>query len=223
MDQPDLDSAVLASDLRNLETLNRFFGGRGVVRRRIAPRLRTAGPNPVTLLDIGSGGGDLCRELVMQARKRGSAVRLLSLDYHPQVQDCARAWCRDYPEIQFVRGDARRLPLKDRSVDLAVCTLALHHFSDEDAVRVLDEMRRVARRAVVSDLCRGYVGYAGGWLATRFTRNPMTRFDGPVSVQRAFTEDELRGMAVQAGWQAPTVLREPWFRMTLVSGEGEPW
>lgn len=229
MDQQGLDEALLAGDLDNLEVLNRLFGGRGVLARRVPPLLARLPPGaPVEVLDVGSGAGDLCRFLVEGVRRLGRPVRLYSADYHPQIQGYARRHCAAYPEIRFLRGDARRLPLRDGAVDLALCTLALHHFLDPDAAAVLAELGRVARRwVVVSDLRRGHVGWAAVWLATRFTTNPLTRYDGPVSVARAFTPEELAALAERAGWPDPRVRRESWFRMSLlwdkenVSARGE--
>ena len=219
MDGADLDPQLLSGDLLNLEALNRFFGGRDVIRRRVAPLVAQLKPGrTVSVLDLGSGSGDLCRVLVDECRRQDRPVEVLSLDAHPQIQEFARERCRPaYPEIRFIRGDARQVPLRERSVDLALCTLALHHFRDPEARTVLAEMHRVTRGwAVVSDLCRSRTAYAGVWAATRLTANPMTRFDGPVSVQRAFTASELRALAEEAGWTGARLLREPWFRMTLV-------
>lgn len=225
MDGPNLDPRLLAEDLRNLELLNRFFGGNGVVRRRVSALLSCLERGaPVSILDIGSGAGDLCRSVVRLCRGAGHPVRLWSLDFHPQVQAFAREACAAEPEIRFLRGDARRIPLREGSVDLVLCTLALHHFVEADAAQVLREMRRVARRwAVVSDLHRSPQAYAGVWFATRFTRNPMTRWDGPASVRRAFTAEELGQLAAQAGWETPRRYSEPWFRMSLVWERAGRW
>jgi ubiquinone/menaquinone biosynthesis C-methylase UbiE len=225
LDQAGLDPALLAEDLRNLETLNRLFGGRDVVRRRLRRLLEVLPPAaPVSVLDIGSGAGDLCGVIVEECRRRGHLLRLYSLDAHPQIQAYARErWGQEYPEVRFMQGDARGLPLRDRSIDLAICTLALHHFTEPDAVRVLAEMNRVSRRwAVVSDLRRSSPAYAAVWLATRFMANPMTRHDGPVSVQRAYTEEELRDVAARGGWISPEFYPEPWFRMSLVCRKDLP-
>jgi len=225
MDQPDLDPGLLAEDLHNLEILNRFFGGRQAVLRRVSPLLETRpSMEPLAVLDIGSGAGDLCRVLVEACRRRSRPVRLWSLDVHPQVQEYARLQSAGYPEIRFLRADGTRVPLRDDSVDLALCTLALHHFAEEDAVAVLAEMARVTRRwAVVSDLCRSPHAYAGVWLATRFMPNPMTRHDGPVSVRRAFTLAELAELARRAGWTAPELHRDAWFRMSVVLRKEPRW
>ena len=222
MDRPGLDPDLLADDLRNLETLNRLFAGRAIVRTHIRAAL-AGGSGPLRVLDIGSGAGDLCRVVVEECRARGRPVRIVSLDAHPQIQAYARERCAGLPEIEFVLGDGRAVPLAAGSVDLALCTLALHHFAEADAIRVLAEMRRVTRdRAVVSDLRRGRIAYAAVWLATRFTPNPMTRHDGPVSVGRAFTPDELRTMSEEAGWHGGELIREPWFRMSLIHRRHPP-
>lgn len=226
MDQPDQDPHLLAEDLRNLEVLNRLFGGRGAVLRRARPLLARVPPGTTLhVLDLASGAGDLCRTLVDECRRRKVAVRLCSLDVHPQIQAYARTrGGKGYPEIRYVRGDARRLPFPDRTFDLVTCTLALHHFAEADAARVLAEMRRVTRRwAVVSDLSRSPQAYAGVWFATRFMANPITRFDGPVSVLRAYTGSELRSMAAAAGWSPARFHAEPWFRMSMVYEEASGW
>lgn len=226
MDRPDLDRALLADDLRNLEVLNRLFGGRDVIRRRVLPLIRALEPGrELRVLDIGSGSGDLCRAIVDGCREAKRPVRLLSLDMHPLVQAVAVQRCAErYPEIRFLRGDGCRIPLRSGSVDLAVCTLALHHFTEADAVALLCEMTRVSRRwTVVSDLCRSRLAYAAVWTATRFMLNPMTRYDGPVSVERAFTMPELRNLSAQAGWRGAVSHREPWFRMSLVCAKEPGW
>lgn len=226
MDGQGLDHALLADDLEKLETLNRLFGGRSVIQRYIPALLREV-PDGATLtaIDLGSGAGDLCRALVEECRRGGRKCRVWSLDAHPQIQAYARDRCAPgYPEIRFLQGDARQVPLRDESVDLALCTLALHHFTDGDAVRVLAEMRRVARRiAFVSDLRRSRTAYLAVWAATRVTTNEMTRHDGPVSVQRAFTRRELEGLARRAGWANTRFQPEPWFRMSLVERKEGAW
>ena len=58
----------------------------------------------------------------------------------------------------FVQADARQLPFRTRGADLVFCSLALHHFAEGDAVRVMREMRRVGRLGIACvDLVRGRV------------------------------------------------------------------
>ena len=81
-------------------------------------------------------------------------------------------------------------------------------------------MRRVAGiTPIVCDLSRSYLAYAGTWVfAHTITRNRLTRHDAPLSVQRAYEPHEAVAIARDAGWGAPRVRREPFFRMTLTDG-----
>ena len=81
-------------------------------------------------------------------------------------------------------------------------SLALHHFEGADQTRVLREMGRVSTTAIiVNDLERTWLNYAGSkLLALTFWRgNRLTRHDGPLSVLRSFTKDELHHIAHNAG------------------------
>ena len=65
-------------------------------------------------------------------------------------------------------ADGFSLPFADGSFDIVVCNKALHHFSDEDSVKVLQEIGRVAAIGyVVMDLRRSWVAWALISLITR--------------------------------------------------------
>jgi ubiquinone/menaquinone biosynthesis C-methylase UbiE len=232
MDQPEVPEAELAGDLRNLAWINRLLGGIAVIRAHLlgrnegwgmrdeenVPPLSSVIPHPSTLtvLDVATGGGDIPRWL---ARRRGGPGLLIAADLHPQMLDLARGWSKGLP-IRFLRCDARRLPFRDRSIDLVLCSLMLHHLTEADAVVVLRELGRVARRRlVVNDLRRSRVAYVLIWLITRFSRNRLTRFDSPVSVERAFTPEELESLAREAGLDRAgryRICRHRFYRMALV-------
>lgn len=208
MDDP-VDSLVeLEENLRDIERANRFFGGIAPVARIV----RRCGASSV--LDVGCGSADIPRVLRQRAQSWGRSLAVTCLDRSEQMLEIARK----RPEgLIFVRGDATSLPFEDRSVDVAMCSLLLHHFAPDPAVRVLRELRRVSRLTpLVCDLRRSHVAYAATRAFTLvFTRNRLTRNDAPVSVLRSYTPGEARDLAAAAGWRAPRVRIEPWFRMTL--------
>ena len=90
-----------------------------------------------------------------------------------------------------------------KDYDIVLCSLVLHHFSNEDAVALLGRCRELSKRFVlVSDLRRGFLLRVGVYLLTAVIfREPMTRFDARLSAQRAFSFSEMRQLAIQAGWQ----------------------
>jgi 2-polyprenyl-3-methyl-5-hydroxy-6-metoxy-1,4-benzoquinol methylase len=107
-----------------------------------------------------------------------------------------------YPEISYHATNILDWSPAE-AYDMVLCTLALHHFSDEDAVTVLRRCRESSRKFVlVSDLRRGFLLRAGVYTLTALIfREPMTRFDARLSAERAFSFAEMRDLAVRAGWE----------------------
>ena len=94
-----------------------------------------------------------------------------------------------------VRANALRLPFRDGSFDYVITSLFLHHLGDEAAAGALKEFDRVARRGLVmNDLLRRRRLY---WWTKFFTLfgNEIVRYDGPLSVLKSFTVEELRRLA----------------------------
>jgi ubiquinone/menaquinone biosynthesis C-methylase UbiE len=198
MDEPGLPEADVAAAYATLERVNRALGNRGTLRRavrRFAADL-PAGHRPV-VLDVGAGGGDLADEAARVLAANGAQPLVIVLDRDPTALGIAgRA------SLTRLRGDALRVPLPDRSIDLAMAIKFAHHF-EGDALRCLmAELARVARRrVVVLDIQRHWLAYAGFVAWSRvFTRSHLVRHDGPLSVLRGFTPDELR--AAVAGLDA---------------------
>jgi hypothetical protein len=117
-------------------------------------------------------------------------------------------------------GDAFRLPFGEGSFDFVFSSFFLHHFPDEEVVRLLASFGEIARRAVLAiDLERGPLAYhfmpATRWL---FGWHDISMHDGPVSVQAAFKRDELASLARKAGLKQARVSRHrPWARLSLVA------
>jgi ubiquinone/menaquinone biosynthesis C-methylase UbiE len=219
LDRPGHDPAELAANLRDIRRLNRWFGGVATTMRHLTPLLAAVpSDEPVTVLDLATGSGDIPLAILRWARANGRAIRVTASDVSEEVLAVAARYLTGCPEISLARLDARAVPLPDGGVDVVLCSLALHHFPPADAVRVLREMDRLARRGfVVNDLARGRIGYWAAWLASRLTTtNRLTRHDAPLSVRRAYTPDELAGLLDQAGVRSAVVTRHLWFRMAAV-------
>lgn len=201
-----LDRAVGGADLMatlaDVDRLNTWFGGWALslreVRRLAARAERT---RPLVVLDVGGGRGTFAARVVRWARRARRAVRVVVLDRDAPSLGLARALCAPYPEMRLVRADVTALPFRAGAVDVAAASLTLHHLEPPAAVAALGEMARVARLGVVvNDLRRTRAALALVWLATRlFARHPFSRHDGPLSVRRAYSADELRRLAARAG------------------------
>ena len=201
MDRPQPVSQELEVDLANLVRINRNFGSHRLIRWFLRRWLLPG--HSYRILDLCTASGDIPRLMVDWARLRNITLQIDAVDFQPSTLEIARRLSTTYPEITFRSGDAREVPGTPGSYDFVFCSLALHHFSEEDAVRVLHRCRELARTGVmVADLERGWLAAAGVWLMTAVLyREPMTKFDARVSVRRAFSYQELDALAHRADWQ----------------------
>jgi hypothetical protein len=120
--------------------------------------------------------------------------------------------------VKLVRADALNLPMARRGVDYVISSLFLHHFQPPELVELLRSAFECARRGVImTDLRRGWLPLAAFHLIQPvFARNALTRYDGALSIRRAYTPSELIALAREAGLpQAHIACHWPW-RMTLV-------
>ena len=223
LDEPGHAPAELVANFRDIQRVNRLLGGTRIILRALPRLLRAIPPGQtVAILDLATGAGDIPLAIARWARRRGVPVAIIASDSSDEILEIAARQLATEPMITLARHDARAVPLPDRQFDIVLCSLALHHFSPDDAVRVLREMDRLARVGfVVNDLRRSRVGYGAAWLAARLTtRNRLTRHDAPLSVRRAFTPDELGELLRRAGIRRATITTHPWFRMAAVTGGG---
>lgn len=200
LDEERHDPRELMHSLGQVAAVNRWLGGDRSLLLHVAPLLRA--DRTTHILDIGTGSADLPRRIVEYARSKGRSVHITATDIHPQMREIAQRECAVYPEIAIDAADALDLKYGRKSFDVATLSLTLHHFDGDLRLRVLRELGRVARDAViVNDLERTRLNYVGARLmAMTFWRsNRLTRHDGPLSVLRAFTPEELATLAAEAG------------------------
>lgn len=217
MDLPDADPDELHRTLKDLAWINRWLGGTRLVLRHLAPLLdglRT----PVRILDVGTGYADVPRAIARWTRRRGLPVEIEAVDHHDRILALARQACAAYPEIHLRQADALSLPYPEGRFEVVLASLVLHHMEGGDQVRLLRELYRVARRAVlVNDLRRGYWPFLVTWMSLRvLSRSRLIHHDGPLSVRRGFLPEELLALARDAGWERARVSRHAFFRLALI-------
>jgi ubiquinone/menaquinone biosynthesis C-methylase UbiE len=216
MDLPGQDPQELREDLQNLERLNRRFGATAVMKKAFAALTRDGSARVV--LDLCCGFGDHDRTMVAEARQAGRPVTILALDFQMDTLRLAQEATGADPDIIYIQADSRHLPFATKSVDAVTCSLALHHFSDEDACTVLREMVRVGRNGLACiDLVRSRLAACSIWLLTTLImRNRITQHDARLSVRRAFSYAEFKALGERAGWGSMVHWRLPWFRQAIV-------
>jgi SAM-dependent methyltransferase len=142
--------------------------------RMLAPRLADfAGiRSGQRVLDVGSGTGMLTAELVARV---GSA-NVVAVEPSASFAAIMR---RRFPNIEFHRAPAERLPLADATFDAALAQLVVHFMDDPTAG--LREMARVTRPGGIVATC--VWDFAGG-------RDALADFWAPARMLFAGTDDE---------------------------------
>ncbi len=195
---------------RRYDLVNTVLSGGtdGGWRRRAA---RATGlPPGGSALDVACGTGKLTALL---ARRSGPAGRVVGLDFSPLMLEIAR---REHPGIEFIEGDALKLPFEDGGFDASTIAFGLRNLADP--VNGLREMLRVVKpggRAVVLEFVRPPKNLVGFGYQI-YLRTLLPAIGGAISGQPSAyrylsdtidsyrTPDELRAMAAAAGWSGVT-------------------
>ena len=200
---------------RNLDEMSRFnrwLGGRRSLKKFLLPKLQSGWK----VVDAGCGGGGLLRFVSRWAKQRGVDVQLIGLDQDRRNLAVARENLG--PEAWLVAGDLARMPFQGGSVEGLYSTLVLHHLDPRPLQEAVAESARVSSRvAVLNDLVRDRLALLFfRATAPLLARCRLTRYDGELSIKRAYTPKELREQARRAGLVAPKVREDLLFRrMTL--------
>lgn len=196
--------------LRSLEQVNRWLLG---YRPTLAwlKRLPHGSCSPLRILDVGSGGGDLLRQIAGWARRRGIAVELTGIDLNPYATRAAAEFTQKEPGIAWVTGNALEYK-PDKPADIVVSSLMAHHLEDEEIVAQLQWMEATAQVGwFINDLersaraCRAFAWMAGVARWHRFVQH-----DGPVSFRRAFRDEDWARLLLMAQVPRQAVTIEHW-------------
>ncbi|HLG04886.1 MAG TPA: methyltransferase domain-containing protein [Gemmatimonadales bacterium] len=213
LDDRRADPDLVRESLRSIARANRWFGGGAAVRFGLGRACAGGNGAPsLTLLDVGTGFGDLPRMAIEWARRRGIVLKAIGIEHHAAAAAAARD--RGLPTII---GDGAALPFPAASVDLVLLSQIVHHFAPRSAVGLLRECARVARRAViVADLRRSTLAAVAFPLAGRLlSLDRHAVRDGVTSLRRGFTVAGLESLMTQAGL-GTRVFRRPGARLVAV-------
>jgi 2-polyprenyl-3-methyl-5-hydroxy-6-metoxy-1,4-benzoquinol methylase len=221
MDRPDLDEDRHREALRGLERINRCSGSARILWRPLCRLAEETAGRPVRVLDVATGGGDVPRALWHRARRARLPLLLEGCDISPVALAHARRRCAEEgAEVRFFQADVLHEPLPS-GYDALVSSLFLHHLTEEQAIELLRRMGTAGRSVLVNDLARSRTGYLLAWLGTRLlSRSEVVHFDGPRSVEGAFTPEEARQLAEKAGLTG-AVVRRRWPCRYLLSWHSE--
>jgi SAM-dependent methyltransferase len=210
LDDPDADPVTVAESLRNIARANRWFGGAAAVRHGLTRTLRGTAPGvTISLLDLGTGAGDLPWVAQRWGMRRGIRIQPVGLELSRAAAALAR-----HGGLPTVVGCAGTPPMRDKSVDVVLVSQLAHHLSPASVVHLFQTCNRLARQAViVADLRRHALAASGFRFGARLLGfDAVTVSDGVTSVRRGFSRAELLRLMTQAGIRGRVDSR-PGFRL----------
>ena len=202
LDELPADDPRAQRSRRDLELVNAFMLQSAIMARSLL-KLRGAAP-PRTLIDLGGGDGKFMLSVARRLAPRWPGVAVTVLDRQDILSDQTRADFRALGwRIETAAMDVFAFleKAKPSSVDIITANLFLHHFQQEQLVRLLALAARSTAAFAACEPRRSSVALYSSKMLWALGCNDVTRHDAVVSVRAGFNGQELSGL-----W--PT--QEPW-------------
>jgi ubiquinone/menaquinone biosynthesis C-methylase UbiE len=208
LDSPDCPPDDARASLRDLSRINRWFGGVSTTRALIERVAAKTSRHHFSLLEVAAGFGDAPLLAAQQLSRDGITIDITLLDSKGSHLPSGN---------RSVIADALSLPFADRAFDLVHSNLFAHHLEPCELARFVRESLRVCRCAVlINDLIRDPLHLALAYAGFPLLRSYVSRADGPASVRRAYTPDELQRIVSSCGAAKVDVSRHFLFRMGII-------
>ena len=201
MDDPAIHAERFIGSLRGLHRVNRATGSPRILWPVILTTANKISDRPLRVLDVACGGGDNIIDLSRRAQRAGLEVQFHGSDVSPLAIEHAQSRVDTASvDAHFFVHDAVTKPIPDE-YDIIMCSLFLHHLNEDDALSFLRKAAEAAQHTLaIHDLVRQRSGYWLAWFGTRaLLCNDVCHHDGPLSVSKAFTLEEMSKLASDAG------------------------
>ncbi|WP_155089146.1 methyltransferase domain-containing protein [Winogradskyella ouciana] len=199
MDDFSLKGELLRDTLDKLGNINKWLGGNRVTLDGIIQLLKNQPKNKTyTIIDLGCGHGDILRQVAKYGRKHQYSFRLIGVDANQDAIAYATELSSGYPNITFKSIDIFSDQFETLNFDIALTTLFLHHFKEEEIKKLLKKLYANANIGlVINDLQRSKLAYGLFKLLGLVITNQMIKQDGLTSILRAFKREELEEISQQ--------------------------
>lgn len=199
MDRPDCDARLLDNTYRQFGLINRVLSG---WRRIYAKELRPIAPpqsRPLTILDVGCGGGDLAVMLSRWAVRDGKSMHITGIDPDPRAARYARQRAVA-SGVDFREAHSSDLVREGTRFDVVISNHVLHHLAPEELRQLLADSETLAEtKSLHNDLIRSPAAFALFSVAALPFRQSFIRKDGLTSIRRSYKPAELSA-AAPPGW-----------------------
>lgn len=216
MDRNDIPEKDLYRNYRELHIINQQLGGYRITLKGLTRIVK--GMTSFSILDIGCGGGDMLKTIAVWGRKNNFQLQLTGVDISAAAIQYSKENCKSFPEIECRQEDVFQHLGSGKSYDVIMNTLFMHHFTDDQIVRLLLLMKNNADRGfVINDLQRHPLAYYSiKWITKFFSQSYLVKNDAPLSVLRGFRLEDWWHLLSKAFITNALISREWAFRYLVV-------
>ncbi|WP_035336743.1 methyltransferase domain-containing protein [Dokdonia sp. PRO95] len=200
MDDPSLPEVDLHLALKDLATVNKYLGGNHITITALED-LISAHPakKKWNVVDVGCGDGEVLRHIAKHFKNSAVDISFFGVDINDKSIDSAREKSKDFDNLSFSRQNILTIDDTTFECDVIICTLTMHHFSDEQLLVFMEKFKKLASIGIiVNDLQRSKIAYRLFQLFSGiFMKSKIAKYDGRVSIARSFRRKELETYSKQ--------------------------
>lgn len=200
MDDPNLPEDQLRLALKDIALVNKYLGG-NVITIKALEKLIKLYPDKKEwkIVDVGCSDGEVLRQIAYHFSKKNINIQFLGIDINAKSILRAQKKSKGLENISFQEKDILTLDETTFSCDIILCTLTVHHFTDNEIIKFLSKFKVLAKTAIiVNDLERSKIAYRLYQLFSAvFMKSSVTKYDGKVSIARSFKRKDLESYSKQ--------------------------
>lgn len=194
MDDPQLPAADLRLALKDIAIVNKFLGGNKITIKALEKMILShPDKKQWKIVDVGCGDGEVLRQIVAYFKNTAHNIEFLGVDINDKSIDRAREKSAGIDNLHFSTQNILTMDASTFDGDVILCTLTMHHFSDEQLLLFMEKFMKLADIGIiVNDLERSMIAYRLFQLFSGiFMKSKIAKYDGKISIARSFKKEEL--------------------------------
>lgn len=211
MDDPNCDLQELENTYRQFSIINALISQwYRIYKSEIRPFLHHN--EPITMLDIGFGGGDIPIKIAQWAKDDGFDLHITAIDPDPRAFNYIQQLDRTQ-NVEFIQCGISDLDPEQQQFNFVISNHLIHHLSKEELPDFMSLAKKLSTTAVLfNDICRSDWAYLFFNIFARpIFRSSFITEDGLTSIKRSYTFDELLELT-STDWQVESLFP---FRLLL--------
>lgn len=218
LDSDNIPFADIQQNMKELNSINTLLGGHAISEKGLKLIMgHYSNRQPLTICEIGCGGGDNLLALSKWCSKKNIDVNFIGIDIKSACIEYAKQQCSAL-KAKWITNDYLEISFQFAKPDIVFCSLFCHHFSEADLSVMLQWMKiNCTKGFFINDLHRHPLAYYSIKLITRiFSTSYLVKNDAPLSVARGFTKNEWQHIFKTAGIQHYTLSWQWAFRHLII-------